>query len=366
MAKRKDPGTSDGYFRHTWTFEGKRYSVRAKDEKDLWRKVAEKQRLLESGMITTTENTPVKKWFSDYLETYKRVSVTPRTYEQLVAYCRNYIFPAIGNTRIKDVKPIDLQRIMNGCAGGSSSQANKRRNLIRGAFKQARIDRVIIYDPAEALQLPETKSGTHRAITTNERKHILEVCESHRAGLWVLFMLYTGARPSETRAALWQDIDFDRRIITLHSSKTDFGDRRVPCPDVLYSRLSAAQGEGYIFTQPTTGKPHTKTSMRQMWETFCRAVDVNMGAKTFRGAVVPETSVIANDLTPYCMRHTYATDLQTAGVPINVAREILGHKTIDMTSRIYTHLSDQAFTDAAEKILHFERQQDLGKICRIG
>ena len=63
MAKRKDPGTSDGYFRHTWTFEGKRYSVRAKDEKDLWRKVAEKQRLLESGMIPHPKTTSLQACF---------------------------------------------------------------------------------------------------------------------------------------------------------------------------------------------------------------------------------------------------------------------------------------------------------------
>ena len=359
----KKATTSDGYFRETFTFEGKRYSVRAKTERELWRKVDEKKRLLASGIDTSNENTPVSKWFADYLETYKRPKVTPRTYAGLQAYVKNYIVPAIGNRRIKEVKPIDLQRIMNGVAGRSSSMACKLRDLIKGAFRQARIDRVIVYDPAESLVMPETTSGTHRAITDDERRHIIAVAQTHRAGAWVLFMLYTGARPDETRKAKWEDIDRKHRRVTLHSSKTDYGDRRVPLNPALLPFL--AGGEGYIFTQPTTGQPHTKTSMRQMWESFKRAVDIDMGAQTFKGGIIPETSRVAADLTPYCMRHTYATDLQSAGVPINVAKDLLGHKEISMTSRIYTHLSDEAFNSAAEKVVAFEKARESKKLITL-
>lgn len=356
----------DGYYRESFSYKGKRYDVTAKSQRDLWRKVDEKKRLLESGMVATNGNTPVHKWMQDYLETYKKKSVTPRTYDQLASYLKNYINPAIGNIAISDVRPIDLQKILNSCAGKSSSHARKLRDLIRGAFRQARIDRVIIYDPAESLSMPETTEGTHRPITESERAHILNVCKTHRAGLWVLFMLNTGARPAETRAARWEDVDFANHVITLHSAKTDFGDRRVPCPDALYQRLKAEKSEGYIFTQPTTGMPHTKTSMRQMWETFKKEVDIDMGAELFRNSIKPETSRVAADLSPYCLRHTYATDLQSAGVPINIAKEFLGHKNISMTSRVYTKLTDKAFNDAKAKVLRFEKEKKKGNVVKIG
>ena len=105
-----------------------------------------------------------------------------------------------------------------------------------------------------------------------------------------------------------------------------------------------------LIPQPTTQAAHTKTSMRQMWEVFKRDLDISMGAQTFRNAIIPETSVVAKDLTPYCLRHTYGTDLQTAGVPINVAKDLMGHKDISVTARIYTHLSKQSFSDAATLI----------------
>ena len=354
----KKANTSDGYFRETFTYQGKRYSVRAKTERDLWRKVEEKKRRLEEGIDVTNENTTVDRWFENYLTAYKKGNVTDKTYHQLEAYVKNYISPAIGNRRLKDIQTIDLQLIMNSCAGKSQSQARKLRDLIRQAFKQARISRVLIFDPSEGIVMPKTTNGTHRALTDEERLHIHSVARSHRGGLWVLFMLYTGARPDETRKARWEDIDFKGHVIVLHSAKTDYGDRRVPIPARLYKRLKwVKQDSGYLFTQPTTGKPHTETSMKQMWRSFKQALDLDMGAQMKGGAIDPETSVVADDLTPYCLRHTYATDLQSAGVPLNVAKDLLSHQSIAMTSQIYTHLSVDAFADASLKVINFQHAQ---------
>ena len=53
------------------------------------------------------------------------------------------------------------------------------------------------------------------------------------------------------------------------------------------------------------------------------------------------------------MRHTYCTDLQAAGVPINVAKELMGHSDIALTARIYTHKSEEAFESAAALMNNF-------------
>ncbi|MDR0519702.1 MAG: hypothetical protein LBG82_06600 [Clostridiales Family XIII bacterium] len=48
--------------------------------------------------------------------------------------------------------------------------------------------------------------------------------------------------------------------------------------------------------------------------------------------------------------HVDGTKTAAAGVPINVAKELMGHASIEMTARIYTHSSKKAFEDAREKI----------------
>lgn len=94
-----------------------------------------------------------------------------------------------------------------------------------------------------------------------------------------------------------------------------------------------------------------------MWRSFKQALDLDMGAQMAISAIDPETSVVADDLTPYCLRHTYATDLQSAGVPLNVAKDLLGHQSIAMTSQIYTHLSVDAFAEASLTVINFQHAQ---------
>lgn len=359
--KKATTSESDGYFRETFTFEGKRYDICAKTKRDLWRKVEEKKRSLESGEDKTSGNMLVSKWFEKYLEIYKKPSVREATYKDLVGRVKNHINPQIGNKRLKDVKPIDLQMIMNNYAGMSKSFVDKMRDLIKGAFRQARIDRVLIYDPAESLAEPKAAEGIGRPVTEEERKHILNVCKKHVHGFWVLFMLYTGARPVETRLAKWEDVNLKSNRIILHSAKNGFGDRAVPINPQILPYLSKG-GSGYIFTQ-RSGEPVTKNSTRCWWSSFKRAVDLDMGAKTSRGGgIKPENSIVAEDLVPYCLRHTCATDWYTAGVPLNTIREFMGHKDISATTRVYVTLSEQAFNDAADRIAAFEKGKQEKKI----
>lgn len=359
----KKANTADGFFRETFMYEGKRYDIRAKTQRELWRKVDEKKRELESGTGKIDRNMPVSQWFATYLEVYKKNSVTEETYRDLEGRVRNHIAPVIGNRRLKDVKPADLQKIMNGAAGMSKSFVDKLRDLIKGAFKQARIDRLLVYDPAESLVVPKASEGIGRPITDEERLHLLNVCRTHEHGLWALFMLYTGARPVETRLAKWEDVDLKNKRIVIHSAKNGFGDRIVPINPQLLPLLKG--GEGYIFTQHSS-KPVTKNSTRWWWLSIKRAVDLDMGAKTSRGGgIKPENSKVAEDLVPYCLRHTCATDWYTAGVPLNTIREFLGHKDISTTTRVYVKLSDQAFDDAAARIAAFEQGQKEKKIVSL-
>lgn len=98
--------------------------------------------------------------------------------------------------------------------------------------------------------------------------------------------------------------------------------------------------------------------MKRMWEVFKKYVDVELGAKEVKikpegkrkHTTVIQDSVVADDLVPYCLRHTYCTDLQRAGVPINVAKDLMGHSDISVTANIYTHTTDDVLDDAKAKI----------------
>lgn len=363
----------NGYYRETFSYEGKQYSVRSKDKKEVLRKLAEKKRMVESGQVVMNNNTTVETWAIEWLETYKKGSCGLSQYKIYEGNIKKYIVPAIGSLRLKSVKPINLQKILNEQTGMSYSHVTKIKFLLYQMFDRARKNKLILDNPAEDLELPKSKEGQRRAITETERKYILQVAETNYFGLWVKTMLYCGLRPQETVTLQWKDIDFKNKILKVTSAmeartgeekttKSKAGLRQIPIPDCLLEDLAKVKGNPfeYVFTQRLAGKRHTAMTIRGAWKSFKTDLDIAMGAevqdrkvkagKGYRNVKEITIHAVADDLVPYCLRHTYCTDLQAAGVPINVAKELMGHSDISVTARIYTHQSKTAFDNAADAI----------------
>lgn len=347
--------------RETFTFDGKRYDVTAKTEKELAVKVAEKKKALEEGSVIINKSTTVKKWTEEWLQTYVEPNVSDATLYAYKCRIKNYITPAIGSMRLIDVRPLHLRKILNGAAGCSRDHIKKIRYTLVQIFTKAQRNQLILNNPAEDLEIPKAENNTRRSITDAERACILKVAETHPAGLWVKLMLYCGLRPQETAALQGRHVDLKggnlkvenalkRHDNSIGNTKSRSGKRTVPIPDILLPDLKALKVEPYEYLFKNQNGSHMTTAgMRTRWRSFKRAMNIEMGCTTFKNAVVPPYRV-AEDLVPYCLRHTYCTDLQDAGVPINVAKELMGHSDISITAKIYTHHSETSYNNAKELI----------------
>lgn len=354
------------YVRKTITWEGKRYEVTGKTEKEALEKLADLKASLKRGEKVVGANSTVDRWFSEWIDVYKRPSkMTQKSLDTYIQKYNGYIKPKIGSMKLKDVREVHLQRILNEEAGRSYSHVSKLRMVMQGMFGKARKTRLIPYDPSEDLQLPEVTKGKRRSITDEERRAILATAQHHRAGLWVLTILYAGLRPGETAALLWKDIDFDRNEIHVYKAiesgtgqfkdpKTDAGFRDIPIHQELRPRLLAAKGDPFepVFTM-TNGNRLTADGMQRLWKSFVRALDIEMGATVYRNKIIE--SKVAPDLTAYCLRHTFCTDLERAGVPINVAKELMGHSDISVTANIYTHKDADTLHSNIAKLSAWEK-----------
>ena len=336
------------YIRKTARWNGKKYEATGKTELEAMSKLAEKLAASKRGEDLVSGAMTVSAWYKQWIDLYKKPKgLTEKSLKMYDEKFNGYIRPAIGHMKLKDVKDVHLQRILNSQAGRSASHVKKIRMVLQEMFKRARQSRLIPYDPAELLELPTVKQGRRRSTTEEERAAILAVAERHRAGLWILTLLYTGMRPGETAALTWSDVDFDHNEIHVHAAKesgnrtikgpkTASGVRDIPIHAALLPRLLAARGKPFSLVFPTkAGTVQNESSMRRMWNSFRTELDLQLGAKTKDGKIVE--SVVADDLTPYCLRHTFCTDLQRAGVPINNAKELMGHADIQTTANIYTH-----------------------------
>ena len=348
--------------RTTIYFEGRRYTVRGRNRRELAQNRRRKLEELEKGTLVIGDNITVEQWSQKWLETYCEPSMGTGSYQNNRGIVQNQIVPVIGSLKLKDVRPIHCQKVLNAQRGRSTSFLSKIRSALFRIFKSAVRERLIDRNPADDLDLPASTVGSHRSITAEERTHILRVADGHRSGLYIKLMLYCGLRPGECIPLQWCDIDLDNGFIHVSKAlkrgseivdtpKSDAGSRKIPIPSVFLDELRELyQGEPFAFllTQPTTGKMHTRTSLRSCWTSFRRALDIEMGAQVYRNQII--VHAVADDLVPYCLRHTYGTDLQDAGVPINVAKYLMGHSDISVTANIYTDTTDDVIEAARERI----------------
>ena len=335
--------------RTSFTYEGKRYWIRGTSPEDLAAKKAlklrdlEEQVKIESAMLT-------RDWATEWLETYKRDYVIDKSYKDYKSRLNRHILPHIGYLQLKQVKPIHLRKIMQEMKGYSGSRIDKVHQCVCQLFAAAWENDLIKDDPSKGLKKPAGPRGSHRSITAHEREIILKVAENHKHGLWILIMLYCGLRTGETARVRIKDFDFKGKKLYIDGTKTSNAPRYVPVPEEILDKIKAL-GKGpfdFVFTNKD-GVPIKPHNRGRMWKSFKKAMHIEMGGRIYRNAIVPPY-VVAEDLVPYCLRHTYCTDLQDAGIPINVAKELMGHSDIYLTAKIYTHYTDVSFRDAADKL----------------
>ena len=197
-----------------------------------------------------------------------------------------------------------------------------------------------------SIVLPTVYENKHRPITDDERQMILETIPKHYAGTMVLTMLCCGLRPIEIRRMKWDWIDFENAILTVGKSKTEAGTgRKIPIPHVLLDALKEHKAKElnneYVFVKYEKHTRMDDNAFYQSWKNFVKEMDLANGAHLYRNQV--KNSIIAPDFEPYLLRHTFCTDCQAAGVPINVAKEWMGHSDISVTAKIYTHMVDEVF-----------------------
>lgn len=320
----------------------------AHTKKELNDKVTAKKAQIDSGYRPT--GITVSQWAQKWLETYKAPKVTKKTLEDYQTIL-NKIYLSIP---VDQVKPIHLQTILNGMEGQSDSLIHKFCVLTKAMFRDAMANGLTTTNPAERLQKPKGVTHQRRAITNEERALIEKVMPNSNAGAFVALMLYAGLRPSEAGCVVGADVDASRRRLHVRGTKTASADRYVPITDKLLPYISRL-GKNEYAVLDSSGNPTTKDSRRNLWQRFRRELNLEAGARVGRRCAhsphdLPLEDLIAPDLVPYCLRHTFCTDLEAAGVPINIARDLMGHSDISVTAKIYTHRTDAAFEDAMEKM----------------
>lgn len=322
----------------------RRKDIKANTKKELVKKRRQFEKDLERGLVFSSSNTLFSIYAQKWLDTKKK-TVSPKQYDNYEGIIKNHLQVYIGNLKISEINKFHCQRIISelDC---SESWAKHVRLTLYQIMEMALDEDLINKNPAKKLEIPKNcVSGKRRSITEKERSAIFAAAEYHKDGTRELVLLQCGLRPSEAARLTWSDIDFENATLSVRKSKTKAGIRQVPIPDTLLSRLRKEKAKTksiLVFTNSSGGQLTSYNSI-SLFKSFKRAVNIELGGTN-------NLSVVSPDLTSYCLRHTYCTDLQNAGVPINIAKYLLGHESITTTANIYSHFDAESDKLVREKL----------------
>ncbi|AJQ26878.1 tyrosine-type recombinase/integrase [Pelosinus fermentans] len=326
-----------------------------------------------------------------WVEIYAKSKVRQRTYERYTSLI-NHVEP-LWNMPVQKLTPDNIQGLYNDLQeeGFSGETRKKVHNLIRSALDRAIINRYIQTNPANLVDTPKVARDEIQVFTSREVDLLLTQAKSNRFYPILLLAFTSGMRLGELLGIRWQDINLttnevhvrqtlqstNKKGIIFEPPKTKNSKRRITIPlqttEALkeYEKLWNESRENYpgeddlVFVTNKHSPLSPQNFLRRFWNRL--QMDVEFAMNDF----IPKPMSVKKKLetileecredkekkwkrfTPknfHVIRHTYATTLLAANVPITDVSRALGHARVSTTLDIYSHAIPENSKLIADKI----------------
>ncbi len=371
--KKRHRKTAKGYvqlfFRYADPITGKAHSktVYGRTEQEAADKKAAFLADISDGLRVTDGGMTVAQWAESWLNLYKRPFVSASTLRGYECHIKT-INSVIGGIALRSLTQAHIMSVYAALADKSASTIHHVKTLLRSMLAAAVDNQLILKNPAQGLNPPKGKSGTHRPLSMNEVQAIITVAQQgHRYAPVILLMLCCGLRRGEACAITDADISADAETVTVSKGviwtgnqptittpKTAASVRTIPIPASIRPYL---RFEGYASGGDA---PPTLMAFERAFESYITAVAVVMHGYTKRWR--RDRPWVEPRILPHDLRHTYATLLYDAGVDIKTAQRWLGHTSPALTMRIYTHLTETRKGQSAKILSKFLKSKVQSKV----
>ena len=322
----------------------------------------------ELDVVRTDEYT-VAEWLRLWYDLYAEPNVRPTTAASYRRSIELHVIPRIGDIKLNRLTSREIQKLYKDLLeNGRLREVQKEKNpglsnstvrgihmMLHNALDRAVKERLILRNPTEDCIIPKLEKKEMKILHPEDIKAYLTAAE--RRGVLPMFYLelVSGVRKGELVALLWDDLDMERRTISVSKQalsrpggeivvnrpKTENSIRAVSIPqeavDLLVEEHKKHPDYPYMFPSPKTGGIYYPESV------------VNLQKKLLQDAGLEH--IRFHDL-----RHTFATMALQNGVDVKTVSSMLGHYDAGFTLRTYTHATRQMQEQAAEKMGSFMTQ----------
>jgi len=324
----------------------------AKTEADAKRKLRALVQMVDSDTPVTSGSLTVAALLDDWeAKALPNRHIEPSTIARH-SYSKRMLVRDIGGRRVKDLRPehIEAAFAKRATAGMSRATLAKTRTTLRMALAWAERRDLVGRNVASVVELPAharaAKPGKSMS-AVQARQFIVAAEGTPFEAMWLL-CLYLGLRPGEAAGLAWDDIDYDGGVVHIRRSRKLDGKGRA-----IVGTTKTAQSVRSLATPlPVLAALHAhrlaqtehRISVGAMWSNpddlvfttpTGHTTDPTKCAIEFRAVITK--AELGEGWTPNLLRHTAASLLSDAGLPMEELADQLGHRDTRMASLHYRH-----------------------------
>lgn len=322
---------------------------------------------MDQGIFIEPTLMVVDEYLDKWLETAAKPRLAELTLDHYTYILKRYVRPAIGKTKLADVRPLDVQALYSDMQqrGLSARVVRYTHAVINSAFKQAVKWQMLMQNPVSLVELPKQERKEMQALTPEQAAQFLDAAAPDRYRVLFTLAIVTGLRPSEYFGLQWKDINLESGVITIQRSltwkrdgtwyfgepKTSRSRRNIPAPTSLLLLLrehKRHQSEERLKAGPKYRSLDLVFCAKDGRPLMLHNLIMRHFKPILRRAGLPES------LRLYDLRHTCATLLLAANENPKVVSERLGHASVTLTLDTYSHVlpsMQQAASEKLERIL---------------
>lgn len=310
---------------------------------------------IENGKIIRTKEMTFGYFATTYLEEKKRTirENTLISYKQRID---SYMMPTFGNMRLDQITErhinIWLNKLLERLSSGVAVDVFK---MFRQLLDRAKRKRFIMFNPAEDIETPKHSRKKMQVWTKEEFNQFLKVSEGSHYYIVFYLALATGMRQSEILGLKWDAINFENETLSVRSSLQQKTGQLVDLTKTESSTRTIAinKHDLAVLKKHRNDQLQLRMKLGPAWTNTDLVCTSELGnpctAKNVLRAFYAYTKKSGiKQITFHELRHTHATTLFSEGLETGIIQERLGHKSIDITMDIYSHVLPHMQKKAAQ------------------
>lgn len=310
----------------------------------------------------------LREYLTEWLTTYVEANLRKST---IAGYRRNieqHVIPHLGNIELQNLTSSHIDSLyakkqkdgrLDGKGGLSPKSLIYIHRVLNEALEHAVKKRLISRNVAkDVTNLPKLKKHKAEIYDRNEIKALLEAVKDTDMEVPIALAAICGMRRGEIMGLMWKEVSFENNTIRVcrqllptknglefEEPKSEDSIRIINVPAEVMDMLKHHLDRQQEYKRLLGNEYHNNGLVN------CRnngePIDPRYFSKQFTQTI---KKAGLKHIRFHDLRHSCASLMLTAGVPMKVASQILGHSSIGITADLYTHVLTDLKKDAAVKI----------------